>query len=71
MALKIRTLLDIRVAAASILAERVPLDQALAAIKYEIIHAALQASHRNRTEAARRLGVHRNTIHNFLRTYRA
>ncbi len=49
----------------------IPLDQALEVFEAKYIAAAMDASEGNVTRASRALGVHRNTLHNKLRTQSA
>jgi DNA-binding NtrC family response regulator len=57
-------------AADDLLSERVPLDVAREHFAHNYLEAALRESKGNISQAARMLGVHRNTIHLMLRKAR-
>lgn len=56
---------DLQAMAQRMVRERIPMREAVDSFAKEYVYAALLAARGDATKAARKIGVHRNTIHNW------
>jgi transcriptional regulator of acetoin/glycerol metabolism len=61
---------NLKRAAEDLLSERIPMDMAKDHFAHNYLEAALRVSNGNVSQAARILGVHRNTVHSLLKKVR-